>query len=732
MHPPLTRFDRHGRLRLGKLGYPTASVWHPLYADDALCPYVAVCFSDGGGIKLYEVRDGGKGVGVSLCLVQHFSTDSDLTCMAWSPDGRFLAVGEKGGGNTIRLLNVTTNQEMVFDGCGHTGAVTSVDFSPDSRLLVSGSLDTTVRVWAVDTGIPVPGFGDARHEKGVTAVCFNPNGETILSAGMDNVLRLWLATSGEPVPGFSGKGHDNSVTVVSFSSDGSDILSGGGDDRLHLWDAATGQVKATLSHQGHEAPITSICFSPGAGHFILSAAEDNNMYLWKRETHLRVPSFNGRGHQGSITSARISPDGGLIISTSEDGVILLRDLLTGKRTDKPFGIIVDRVLPSGHEQAVTSLCFAPDGQGVYSASWDQTLKCWGGNEFALTWLANKRHEGDINAVCCSPDGRALITAGEDETLRIWEATTGKSLPSTIHGQEHDHWIHCLAWSPDGRYAVSGDEEGVLLQTALCKNHGGRTLQWKLGDSAIKAVAYSPDAAKILVGGKGLLRLLDAAREDHVYAFQDKFDQMVVHAVGFCPEGKRILVGSGDGLQVRELPSGKLCDGFSPQLSPGTVGAVAYCPTGRHIAVAGNNNTVHLLHAVSGETVRGFSGSGHHDSISALAFSPDGTLLATASHDRTLILWSLEKILGPQWYEEHMATPLIVTAVRFPAEALDFLEESGQGAIVRDAPLARCGECGKLFPVKEEWLGTEIRCPMENEGLRCGRRLRLNGFVAMAG
>ena len=68
--------------------------------------------------------------------------------------------------------------------------VNSVCFSPDRRMVVSGSWDRTVRLWDVETGACVKRLEG--HSDVVTSVCFSPDGRRLGSGSMDDTVRLWL------------------------------------------------------------------------------------------------------------------------------------------------------------------------------------------------------------------------------------------------------------------------------------------------------------------------------------------------------------------------------------------------------------------------------------------------------------------------------------------------------------------------------------------------------------
>ncbi|MBA2227511.1 WD40 repeat domain-containing protein [Thermogemmata fonticola] len=124
----------------------------------------------------------------------------------------------------------TTNQEVRrFEG--HIGGITSVAFSPDGRSALSGSLDTTLRLWDVSTGKEIRQF--TGHTDWVFSVAFSPDGRSALSGSRDKTLRLWEVATGKEIRRFTG--HTSGVESVAFSPDGRYALSGSSDKTLRLW-----------------------------------------------------------------------------------------------------------------------------------------------------------------------------------------------------------------------------------------------------------------------------------------------------------------------------------------------------------------------------------------------------------------------------------------------------------------------------------------------------------------
>jgi len=277
-----------------------------------------------------------------------------VNSVAFSPDGKLIASGSED--NSIKLWNAKTGKSLrtlkkSWWRRENNAAILSVAFSPDGRSLVSGSEDNTIKVWDVKTGKVRKTL--TGEDVWVNSVTFSPDGRSFASKG--DKIKLWDITTNKPLFNLDG------VRVVAFSPNGRMLASGGLNDSIRLWDLETGKVVHTL-HK-HVNPIRSVAFSPD-GSILASGSDDKTIKLWNLKTGKELSTLEG--HRHSVGSLAFSPDGRVLASGSSDTTIKLWDISSSQELDTLYG----------HDCLVKSISFSPDGKTLVSASEDNTIKVW--------------------------------------------------------------------------------------------------------------------------------------------------------------------------------------------------------------------------------------------------------------------------------------------------------------------------------------------------------------------
>jgi WD40 repeat protein len=541
-----------------------------------------------------------------------------LTAVAFSPNGRYVATGSVD--QTLRIWAVETATELRrFEA--HTASVNAVAFAADGRTIASGSSDTTLRLWDAESDEACKVF--AGHSGRVLAVEFSPDGRTIISGSDDKILRLWETATGAEIRRFEG--HGDSINSVAFSPDGRTIVSASNDKTLRLWDVATGTELRRL--HGHREFVTAVAIAPN-GDTIVSGSFDKTLRLWDAETGTELRTL--RGHTGPVNAVDFAPDGRIIVSGSFDKTLRLWDVASGAELNRL----------NGHDSWVVTVAFAPCGRTIVSGSKDNTLRLWSaapGNDLRQLDGPNAL----INTIAFARNADIIVSSSLGSTLRLWDAEIGTEL-RTFNG--HISPVNAVAFAPDDRTIVSGSGDSFTWREATMQlwdvETGSELCRLNNHDRAVFAIALAPDGRTIVSGSDdGTLRLWETATGTELRRFEGHGDR--VNAVAFSPDGRTIISGSWDKtLRLWETATAaelRRFDGHSEW-----VNAVAVAPHGRTIVSGSDDGTLRLWETATGTELRRFEGHGGRvKAVNAVAFSPDGRTIISGSWDKTLRLWNAE-------------------------------------------------------------------------------------------
>ncbi len=616
-----------------------------------------------------------------------FFHDQAPTLLAFSPDGKILAVAGNGANSfrqfhaCTRLLDATTGRQLC-QLAGHSDT-RSLRFSPDGKLLISsghdwdGKDDQTIKIWDMVTG------KELHRLKGVA---LTHDAKTLIAVApqMDkSIIRLSDVATGKMLREIAVS-RDLSWKVVVVAPD-CKTIAGGVKDAVYIWDATTGKELHHLS--GGDKGVYWLAYSPD-GKRLAACFGDEAVKVWDAISGKELHRWDGYpGTAGNL--AAFSPDGKTLAVPWQNKMIRLWDVVSGRESSR---------IKLTRDFGELSLTFSPDGKtlawgGESGGSEQGLIHLWDLAEGKERLPAGRLLE-PINSVAFSPDGKTLLTVGagyRDEPLRFWETTTGKQLR-----QFKEVYLDPTATlSPTGRLLATEGEKLQLWDLTAGKEI---PLPKKAPRYSTTAMAFSPDERFLAVGGKGTIRFLDTAKGEERRSF-GKLGR--IFSIAFSADGKELLalnVG-GDGLSIkvwnvedgkltqtirdrnlaisksmavssdgrilaaishtvdrrigtvvdtwvvlwdlttgkplRELrPTRKSEAGFTSGIS-----SLAFSPDDRTLACAyGREGAIRLWESATGQERRKFEG--HRQTIRCLAFSSDGTLLATGADDNTALVWDV--------------------------------------------------------------------------------------------
>jgi WD40 repeat protein len=429
----------------------------------------------------------------------------------FSPDGKLFAAAVD---RSARLWEVGSWREIATLR-GSKLAPYSIQFSPDSRTLITVSRPEGVKAWKISAQralTPVEGYpapiqfrilpwrtgrdtvqlwdsstrqivGSVRHG-GVQFMAVAPDGRTLAMVSWERGIKLWDIGAGREIPGPQRRGAR--IMDLAFSPGGKILALGATDGLIELWDVSAGREIATL--RGHTEPVEpmSLSFSPD-GQLLASGSDDRTVRLWRvapRQTSelLRAPD-------GAASSLASPPDRSIQVSL-ESGLVRLWDTVTRRDI---------AALPIGREkQGRLPEAYSADGK-LRAAVSHGILRLWdvaSGQEVAT--LAGPRPYNGWHCIWCmafSPDRRMIVAGLGDGILEMWDIRPGRPLVSLA---AHASGVRGVAFAPSGNTMATAGDDGTVKLWNLATRQEILPLQSHTGE--IRSIAFSADGNLLAAAG----------------------------------------------------------------------------------------------------------------------------------------------------------------------------------------------------------------------------------------
>ena len=566
------------------------------------------------------------------------SDDSDVRCVAISPDGKTIASGIYGTAflydveTGIKQASFSIREHDVYD-------VSGLDFSPDGQfLLIEGTdiftLSKTISLRNILTGKEIHSINVSDDD--VNGVAFSPDGKLIASTGeKKDQLLLWNtehATDDEQNKNIYCY-ESNSIT---FSPD-SKMLAIGQLGEVSLIDANSGERIGF--HTPNTAEVISVAFSPDGK--TLASATDHQIYLWDIAGAQPINTFNSASEKNvnsekNVKSIAISPDGTIIASGGFDDSLTLWDAITRVKTNK-FEF---------ETGAVNNIAFSPNGNTVAVAT--KGVVHLLDRPTGQTKPLRLPHLGRIFSLMYSPDGKTLACSGHNGLVILIDVATGKQRV-TLRG--HDDNVNRVVFNPEGTLLASGgDDEKVILWDAMT---GEKLHVHTAYDSEVWSLTFSPDGNTIAIGGRSYkIGLLDV--KTHEYSKISDGISLITD-MSFSSDGKSLVTSSTRGLHLWDVEKGRTIAAFIGH--EGTVTCARFNPIDGSIVSGGVDGTVRIWNSTGG----GFRdiATGFIERVSSVAYNPDGKTFATTGGKHAVRLWDstthqLKSVFGWEWAPQTIA------------------------------------------------------------------------------
>lgn len=612
-----------------------------------------------------------------------------VTSVAFSPDGKRLAVADVGSISLVRLDDLSAEPSAIAFG-KHDALTdinanpTTVQFSAHGDYLLAFA-DQDLSLWRIEAGLPLHAtfraplnihsvvltddagiallrlsggdatiwrVGTSEMGSGVTgkaksslgAAALSIDGHSLTSDGAS--VHYWKLN--EESPQASVDTRSGTISVLAFSPDGQRFVTGSIDGIVQFW--APGMSIPLASFIGHSSRVSSLAVSRGAER-VVSASADGTVRLW--QTSLSKPSQSLDTGDVRVLSVAFSSDGSRMLAGTFKGRAHVWSTVDGKPLATVGLAAVDNELPdlTGMPEEMMDLTLAealdlgrrqmsdPKFSGQFAAMLKglpptMTLR-------QLVAMAKsiplEKELPPMAEVAFAPNGQSFITGSWDGNARLWAAEGGEAqktfpMPGGL--------FTSVSFTPDGKaFLATSTSTGTQAVARLRNLEGAEVAAFSGHEKSITSAAISPDGRWVVTGSADRsARLWRIDGGDSVQTFSGQ--RGTIDDVAFSPDGKQLLTASEDG-SVWLWQIGQSAPAQVWQASERQLKSVAFLPSGELFLTAALKGETKIWRVGAPAPVQSFD---HRSAIYQAVVSPDGKSVLTGGADGIAKRWLVDDIV----------------------------------------------------------------------------------------
>ncbi|RCI03258.1 hypothetical protein CU098_004251, partial [Rhizopus stolonifer] len=444
-------------------------------------------------------------------VLHHMNFKGKIASAKFSPDGKYFAVSIEKNVEIWKAPGHTREYApfvRVKTSVGHHDTVTNINWSPDSRFIITSSKDMSSRIYTVERDVEkfVPPTLSG-HRDYIVNAWFSADMTNIYTISRDGALFQWKNTTYAELHGDSDtemvdvdedgnetvrvdkakwrilkKNYFNmpgvKVNVAEFFSSSNLVVAGFSNGLFGLYEVPHFTTIHTLSISQHK--IDTVAINPTGEWLAFGSKALGQLLVWEWQSETYV--LKQQGHYYDINAVSYSADGQSLATGGDDGKVKVWN------TNSGFCFVTF----SDHKGGVKAVEFAKQGKVLFSASSDGTVRAFDLVRYRNFRTFTSPNPVQFTSLAVDPSGE-IVCAGTMDTFEIyvWSVQTGKLL-DIMAG--HTGPISSLAFSPTGMILASGSWDHSARTWDVFGR--GKTIEPLVHQTEVLAVAFKPDGKEI--------------------------------------------------------------------------------------------------------------------------------------------------------------------------------------------------------------------------------------------